>query len=189
MPMVRVALVAAGAVLLLTGTLAMPADAQQQVEERCKKEAVKAAGAATILGKGRARRLAISNWQREVRAKYGERYMDFNKARDAGFECEAASIGAIGRFNQRCIVSGHPCRIVAVEDDNTIGENEDARRVFRIQRLLSRAGYLDQEDVDGEYGQKTRRAVRRFQRDEGLRVTGEVDDRTLELLRERGRRS
>lgn len=187
MPIGRVGLVAAGAVLLLAGTLAEPAGAQQ-TEERCKNESVKAAGAATILGKGRARRLAISNWQREVRAKYGERYMDFNKARDVNFECEAASIGAIGQFNQRCVVAGHPCRIAVVEDDDNIGENEDARRVFRIQRWLSRAGYLDQEDVDGEFGEKTRRAVRRFQRDEGLRVTGDADERTIERLRERGRR-
>jgi hypothetical protein len=185
MPMKRNALVAAGAVLLLTGTLAMPADAQQEVEERCKKEATRAAGAATILGKGRARRLAITNWQREVRAKFGERYMDFNKSREASFECEAASVGALGRFNQRCIVSAHPCRIVAIEDDATIGESEDARNTFRVQRLLARAGYLDAEDVDGEFGDRTRRAVRRFQRDEGLRVTGEISDETLERLRRR----
>jgi len=184
--MVRFGLVAAGAVMLLA-VQAMPADAQQEVEERCKIEPIRAAGPATILGKGRARRLAITNWQREVRAKFGERYMDFNKAREARFECEAASIGTLGKFNQRCNVSGHPCRLVAVEDDDTIGEGADDRHVFRIQRLLLRAGYLDPDDVDGEYGQRTRRAVRLFQRDEGLRVTGDVDDRTLERLRQRAR--
>lgn len=183
--MLKFGLVAAGAVMLLAAQ-AMPADAQE-VEERCKREPIRAAGPATILGKGRARRLAITNWQREVRAKFGERYMDFNKAREANFECEAASVGAIGSLNQRCVVSAHPCRISAVEDDLTIGESDDARTTFRAQRLLARAGYLEAEDVDGEFGDRTRRALRRFQRDEGLRVTGEINDETLERLRRRAR--
>jgi peptidoglycan hydrolase-like protein with peptidoglycan-binding domain len=51
-----------------------------------------------------------------------------------------------------------------------------------------RSGYLERDDVDGEYGPKTRQAVRRFQRDEGLRVTGEMDDRTVERLRRRAER-
>jgi len=181
MPMKRIALAAAGAILL-TGMLAMPASAQ---EERCRSEVIKAAGKATILGKGRARRLAIDNWQREVRQKYGERYMDFTKAREARFECEAASIGAIGKLNQRCSVSAYPCRIAAAADDENFGQGED-KAVFTIQRMLRRAGYLERDDVDGEYGPKTRQAVRRFQRDEGLRVTGDVDDRTMERLRRRG---
>jgi len=178
MPMKRLALVTAGAILL-TGMLVMPASAQ---EERCRNDTIKAAGKATILGKGRARRLAIDNWQREVRQKYGERYMDFSKSREARFECEAASIGAIGKFNQRCSVSAYPCRISAAADDATFGQDDD-RAAFTIQRLLRRAGYLDRDDVDGEYGPRTRQAVRRFQRDERLRVTGEADERTLERLR------
>jgi len=184
MSMKRVAVVAAGTILLLTGMLATTASAQE--EERCKNNETSAAGAATYFGKGRARRLSITSWQREVRAKYGERYMDFAKARNARFECEAAGIGTIGQFNQRCIVRATPCRIVAAADDDTIGdEGKDDRRVFGIQRLLSRAGYLEADDVDGEYGPKTRDAVRRFQREEGLRVTGEADDSTLERLRQR----
>src|SRR5262245_40503408 len=181
MPIKQFALVTTGAVLL-TGMLAMPASAQ---EERCRGEAIRAAGKATILGKGRARRLAIDNWQREVRQKYGERYMDFTKAREARFECDSASIGTLGRLNQRCSVSAYPCRIAAAADDEDFGQGDD-KTVFRIQRLLRRAGYLERDEVDGEYGPRTRQAVRRFQRDEGLRVTGDVDDRTMERLRRRG---
>jgi hypothetical protein len=185
MPVMRVVPVAAGTFLLLTGILTMTATAQ---EDRCKSEMVKAAGKATILGKGRARRLAIDNWQREVRQKYGERYMDFTKAREARFDCEAASIGALGKFNQRCNVSGYPCTTAVAADDETIGSGEEGW-VFRVQRLLSRAGYLGRDEVDGEFGPVTRRAVRRFQRDEGLRVSGEVDDRTMERLQQRASRS
>jgi hypothetical protein len=169
---------------LLTGALAMTAEAQ---EERCKGEEIKASGKATILGKGHARRLAIDNWQREVRQKYGERFMDFTKARQARSDCESASIGTLGSLNKRCNVRGYPCAISSIADDDDAGRG-DAGNVFTLQRLLRRAGYLESDDVDGEFGPKTRGAVRKFQRDERLRVTGEIDDRTMERLHRRAER-
>lgn len=181
--------VAAAAVLLLTGTLATTAGAQQtEVEQRCRGNETVATGAATILGKWRARQLGITAWQREVRAKYGERYMDFAKARGVSFECQSASPGAIlSKLSKRCIVRATPCRYATVENDNDedFGQSEDDRRVFRIQRLLARAGYLDSDQIDGVYGQTTRSAVRRFQVDADLRATGEMDDRTYRRLRRR----
>jgi len=177
----RFAVMGAG-VLLLAG-FTVTADAQ---EERCKGELIKASGKATILGQGRATRLAIDNWQREVRQKYGERFMDFTKARQARIECESASIGTIGKLNKRCNVAGYPCHLTAAAvDDEDVGKDYDDkdRRVFAIQRLLSRAGFLERDDVDGEFGPKTTQAVRRFQRENDLRVTGEVDERTWDKLR------
>jgi hypothetical protein len=170
------------------GALAVDASAQ---DERCKGELIKASGKATILGQGRATRLAIDNWQREVRQKYGERFMDFTKARGARVECESASIGAIGKLNKRCNVSAYPCNVSAAADDDEADKDWDDkdRRVIAIQRRLVRAGFLDRDDVDGEYGPKTRQAVRRFQRENDLRVTGEVDDRTWDALRRYRRRT
>ena len=52
-----------------------------------------------------------------------------------------------------------------------------------VLRLLARAGFLERDDVDGEFGPKTTQAVRRFQRENDLRVTGEVDERTWDKLR------
>ena len=185
-----VALGAAGLALLLTGMLATGASAQREREEgeRCKGEMIKAAGKATILGKGRARRLAIDNWQREVRQKYGEKFMDFSRARQARHDCESASIGAIGRLNQRCTVSAYPCAFASVADDEKdVGSGPDGA-TWTVQRWLKRAGYLDRDDIDGEFGPKTRRALEKFQRDEGLRVTGEADERTRERLRRRAER-
>jgi hypothetical protein len=99
-----IAVVAAGAIFFWAGVTALPADAQEKGEERCKGNEVSAAGAATYLGTGRAKRLAITNWQREVLAKYGERFIDFNKAKDGRFECERAGIGTVGSLKRRCIV-------------------------------------------------------------------------------------
>jgi len=180
--MKRFALISMGAILLTN----IPGTASAQ-EERCRNDLIRAAGKATILGKGRARRLAIDNWQREVRQKYGERFMDFSKARQARADCDSASIGTLGRFNQRCNVSGYPCALASAADDDDAGTGDD-RKVFTIQRLLRRSGYLQRDEVDGEYGPKTRQAVRRFQRDERLRVTGDVDERTFDQLRRRADR-
>jgi murein L,D-transpeptidase YcbB/YkuD len=152
---------------------------------RCKEEVVKASGKATILGTGRARRLAIDNWQREVRQKYGEQFMDFTKASQAKVSCESASIGALGSLNKRCEVAAYPCTTSTIEDDEFAGKEGGTDNVFTIQRFLRRAGYLERDDVDGDYGPKTAAAVRKFQRDEGLRATGEVDERTFERLRKR----
>ena len=168
-------------VLLLVGFTA-PADAQ---EERCKGELIKASGKATILGQGRATRLAIDNWQREVRQKYGEQFMDFTKARQGRVDCSEAGIGAIGSRMKRCNVAGYPCHIIAAADDEEADKDWDDkdRRVYAVQRRLVRAGFLDRDDVDGELGPKTTQAVRRFQRENDLKVTGQVDDRTWDALR------
>jgi Putative peptidoglycan binding domain len=179
--MKRLLLLAAGAILL-SCAMAMTASAQ----DRCKGEMVKAAGKATIWGDKRAKRLAIDNWQREVRQKYGEQFMDFTKARQGEVDCGSSGIGVVGSRMKRCNVTGYPCHEVSKEDDEEAdkgwGGNED-RKVISIQRRLVRAGYLERDDVDGEYGPKTTQAVRRFQRENDLRVTGKVDDRTWEKLR------
>jgi hypothetical protein len=186
MPLKRIAGFAAASVLLLTGMLTQPTAAQQkQEEERCKNNEISAAGAATYLTTGRARRLAITAWQREVLAKFGERFTDFAKARNGRFECESAGIGAIGQFKKRCIVRATPCRLASIADDDTVGEDDQSRSVFRIQRWLSRLGYLQEDGVDGELGPMTRTALRRFQREAGLRVTGDPDDATVARLRQR----
>jgi peptidoglycan hydrolase-like protein with peptidoglycan-binding domain len=52
--------------------------------------------------------------------------------------------------------------------------------VKKLQRLLVRDGF--RLAVDGQYGPGTKKAVRRFQRTAGLRVTGVADDLTLAAL-------
>jgi hypothetical protein len=164
--------------LLMTAVLAVPAGAQK-TDDGCKPELIKSAGKASIFGKAAAMRNAITAWQREVRNKYGERYMVWDRARDKKQECEAASIGTIGKLNQRCSVSAYAC--AATSDSVGVGD------CWEIQRLLHRAGYLRRDDVDGDCQEKTRRATRRFQRDERLPVTGEVNEETWKrLLRRRG---
>ncbi len=86
-------------------------------DDRCKDEMIKSSGKATFWGNKRATRLAIDNWQREVRQKYGEQFMDFTKARRVGVDCGSAGIGTIGSRMKRCNVSGYPCSTAAASDD------------------------------------------------------------------------
>jgi hypothetical protein len=51
-----------------------------------------------------------------------------------------------------------------------------------VQSALADRGYYHGE-IDGVIGDGTRRAVRRFQRDAGLPVTGRIDSRTVRALR------
>jgi hypothetical protein len=177
-------LIASLAAVLLTAVFAVSVQAQS---DRCKDEQIKASGKATIWGNKRATRLAIDNWQREVRQKYGEQFMDFTKARRANVDCGAAGIGTIGSRMKRCNVSGYPCSTAAEADDDEADKDWSSdnpeRRVIAIQRRLVRAGFLERDDVDGQYGSKTRRAVRRFQDENDLRGTGEVDEDTWDKLR------
>ncbi len=73
--------------------------------------------------------------------------------------------------------------------DKDWGSDNPERRVLAIQRRLVRAGFLERDDVDGQYGSQTRRAVRRFQRENDLRETGEVDEDTWGKLRKYHRAS
>ncbi len=53
--------------------------------------------------------------------------------------------------------------------------------VASVQRELQRRGY-NPGGIDGQYGPATRRALLGYQRDNGLPVTGEIDEATLESL-------
>jgi peptidoglycan hydrolase-like protein with peptidoglycan-binding domain len=52
---------------------------------------------------------------------------------------------------------------------------------LEVQRVLSELGY-DVGQLDGKMGPKTKDAVRKFQKDEGLAVNGQLDRKTLAAL-------
>ncbi len=56
-------------------------------------------------------------------------------------------------------------------------------RVKEAQERLQASGFLSGA-ADGVYGSQTREAVRRFQREKGLSVSGKIDDRTWKALSE-----
>jgi len=66
--------------------------------------------------------------------------------------------------------------------DGTIGRGARGEPTRELQGLLNRAGY-DAGAVDGDFGARTERALRRFQRDRGLAVNGRAGDGTIGELR------
>ena len=66
--------------------------------------------------------------------------------------------------------------------------SKDKKTVEKIQRALKKNGYYISYKgrrliVDGIYGPYTERAVKEFQRDKGLKVTGKVDEKTAKKLK------
>ena len=51
----------------------------------------------------------------------------------------------------------------------------------RVQRQLAAAGYY-RGAIDGVVGEGTRRAIRDYERDNGLVVDGRIDDRLLSTM-------
>lgn len=72
-------------------------------------------------------------------------------------------------------------------DAQVLRQGSTGQPVVEVQNLLIVRGYLYQQS-DGVYGQGTAQAVRRFQTEYGLESTGEVDDKTLDILVDGGQK-
>ena len=111
----RVALATACVALLVTGARLAPAAAQG---DACKGSAVTAIGKAKfrpfskakeLEGRGAAMDDAVSAWQREALARYGERWKRWDKAKDTSFDCAPAKSEKLGLPVVACTVTGRPC--------------------------------------------------------------------------------
>jgi hypothetical protein len=63
-----------------------------------------------------------------------------------------------------------------------ISSQTEGMSVFETQRVLTRLGY-NPGGIDGRLGPKTAGALKKFQTDHDLPVTGELDDATISRLR------
>lgn len=54
-----------------------------------------------------------------------------------------------------------------------------------VQRLLTYLGYRDAGEIDGCFGPESESAIKRFQKDIGIRVSGIADKKTFEYLVEK----
>ena len=68
------------------------------------------------------------------------------------------------------------------DPDTKDSRTESGGRVSEVQRALAREGYYDGA-VDGVMGAGTSRALRKYQRDHGLDVTGGITQGVIEALR------
>lgn len=117
----------------------------------------------------------IAELERQVQTKDQEiikiqQELDRLHAREAAAaeaETEGASYGAVS--NMKAAPSSGALRVPGVT-------------VTELQRALEAAGH-DPGTIDGRFGNKTKTAVRNFQREQGLKVDGVVGQKTWGALR------
>ena len=97
-------------------------------------------------------------------------------------EARLADLNCVARSYSGCVVRVSGCNSDVVEEE--LGLDQTARR--QIQRGLQ-AGGFDSGDVDGLFGARTRRAIRRWQTSRGTtRATGYLDGSAVAALRTAG---
>jgi peptidoglycan hydrolase-like protein with peptidoglycan-binding domain len=60
-------------------------------------------------------------------------------------------------------------------------QNPNQQHVRAVQQKLIQEGY-DVGSADGQWGPKTSSALRKFQQDEGIQASGQIDQQTLQKL-------
>lgn len=170
-------LIAIGGVLVISA----PASAQQQ---DCKSE-ISATGRAALTETG-ARNNAITSWRRNVIARYGEFYANFEKGQGTALRCAKTLMGL-----QRCEAHGRPCAVPEASASHPSGIPEiactqgDSRNcdpgVKWVQSKLNSKGCKTR--IDGAEGPKTAEALKCFQKQAKLSITGEIDASTVDALK------
>jgi hypothetical protein len=158
---------AAGAALLIAGAAMEPANAQGG--DACKAEYVTASGRGKfrpftktkeLEGRGSAMADAVATWEREVASTLGDRWKQWEEAKDKTFECAPTKSGKIiGSSFIGCTIKGRPC----VDGTPSSGE----ATVASAQR-----GRRDRDDDDDDnrvrYGGNSWRYRQEMRRQEGL---------------------
>lgn len=67
---------------------------------------------------------------------------------------------------------------------NTLRLEDEGAAVKAMQQQLIQLGYLPAGEDDGKFGRKTENAVRKFQKDQGIKVDGIAGTQTFVRLNE-----
>jgi hypothetical protein len=73
--------------------------------------------------------------------------------------------------------------IAAKPKGKTYGVNDRGPQVRKIQKRLYELGFLPKEEIDGDFGEKTLKAVKAFQTTQQIEVDGLVGDTTFDRLK------
>ncbi|HXF54457.1 MAG TPA: hypothetical protein VNK52_10080, partial [Hyphomicrobiaceae bacterium] len=125
---------------LLVGVGVLVAASPSAFAQDCKAEVV-ATGRAAFTLNG-AKNNAITNWRRDVVARYGEFYADFEKAKDANVERCGKTIIGMQRCEARakpCLTGGPSCNITPVACTSKDSANCDPS-VKAVQIKLTQKG-------------------------------------------------
>jgi hypothetical protein len=87
-------------------------------------------------------------------------------------------VGAYYSYDPRGIYEG---QVASPQRSMNDGGGKDFSMAARVQRQLAAAGYY-RGAIDGIIGDGTRRAIRNYERDNGLPVDGQIDNRLLATM-------
>lgn len=113
-------------------------------------------------------------------------YVEIN---EAGYIAEASyTLKCCGRIARRA-PDWHPSSfkyfgVFRANGDCTasFAEGDSSDEVKKLQEFLKWSGYFNGK-VDGQFGEKTTKAVKKFQKDAGIEVTGEFDQQCLDAVK------
>jgi|GEM_PF-1774410 len=177
---------------LATVVMALAMSAPANAKE-CKDDPVVASGK-TKLTRVMAYPSSLFAWRKAVRNTHGHVYQAWRRAEDRDINCQKVTTG-YGNKRWKCTRTARPCaKNGAGDGSHNHGDNYDTppypgsvlqrgdtgRNVEVMQQLLKDAGY--NVTIDGDFGNSTRNAVRKFQRVEAIQVDGVVGRETWDRL-------
>ena len=163
----------------------------------CKSDAVTASSRLYISRSFGAYPGSWAAWRKKVKADVGNGWQAWRRAREPKIQCDRV-LNDLGKKRWQCTRTAIPCRAGSTNG----GDNKDGNPVALcdqypvITEKLRRGASGDQvrmlqcllkvhgikTDIDGNYGNDTREAVREFQRKNNLTADGVVGDLTAEKL-------
>jgi hypothetical protein len=158
---------------------------REKLPSVCKREQITASGNQAIFFP---RGSAVTAWQKEVRSKFGEEYLDFKKSACGVITCSQAAIGPIGKISKRCTATGFPCKeepkFATYDkplDPKLFGEKLHRSGIRDLQDYLKDKGFY-RGKVDGIWGEESSKAAQHYQREKGLSpIIGNDEDPTVGL--------
>lgn len=96
-----------------------------------------------------------------------------------------AAVLALGSVNQASAAGykeqGAQQQGAQQQSQSRTQSSQNQQQVREVQQKLKQQGH-DVGEIDGQFGPKTRSALREFQQAEGLQASGRIDQQTLEKL-------
>ena len=175
---VRLAIVA-GAIALSSA----PGSAQPVSQQNCKAEIAETGSAA--LTEAGAKDKARTQWRRTAISKFGDFFGGWEQARGTSERCTKTLLGLT-----RCEARAQPCEVAGSGGTsateiacNKARDSKNCEPIVKWVQIRLNAKLGTNLVTDGSAGKSTVEVLRRFQRQNNLGSSGDIDEKTLAALR------
>ncbi|MEL6375475.1 MAG: peptidoglycan-binding domain-containing protein [Pseudomonadota bacterium] len=190
-------MIAGLATVALTLTMAISTTTPTLAAKECKADPITASGRPFVSRTLGAFPSSLFAWRRAARDEAGRKWNAWRHAADRKIDCEQKVMDT-GKKRWVCTRTARPCNGGGVElarrgDDDyddrpntdfgitdTLRKGSKGKQVRILQEILIGAGF--RVKVDGDFGNQTLRAVKKMQREFGLRPDGVVGPRTIAAM-------